>query len=67
MITADAPRLYTTGEVAGLLGEPWHRVQYAIRSHNIRPRLQCGKSWRLFDDDGVREIREALGEITRRY
>jgi hypothetical protein len=52
----------TIGEIARRLGEPIHRVEYAIRSRGIRPSGWAGNA-RVFPQDSVNEIAAVLHHI----
>ncbi len=56
------PAAPTVGEIARRLGEPLHRVQYVIRSRNIKPAVRAG-NLRIFSDPDVRYIESELRRI----
>jgi DNA-binding transcriptional MerR regulator len=51
--------LYTTGEIADILGEPPTRVQYIIAKHRLKPVQRIG-IFRLFSKEQVEAIKQAL-------
>ena len=55
----------TVGEIARRLGEPIHRIEYVIRSRNIRPTCRAG-SVRVFTDADVERIASYLRRIDDR-
>lgn len=57
--------LYTTGEIADVLGEPPTRVQYIISKHRMKPVQRIG-IFRLFDKQQVELIRRGLYNIQLR-
>ena len=50
----------TVGEIAARLDVAHHRVEYAIRAHNIPPVGRAGNA-RVFDDSALKRIKAALG------
>ena len=54
-MTASAKPLLTVGVIAHRLSVPVHRVEYAIRSRNIRPRGRAGNA-RVFTEADLRRI-----------
>ncbi|MBU0716733.1 MAG: helix-turn-helix domain-containing protein [Planctomycetes bacterium] len=62
---SPVPRLATTGEVAHLLGEPVHRIQYILRTRNIMPRATAAGA-RCFDDEAIARIRYELHLVDAR-
>ena len=66
-MTADfeSAQLKTVGVIAELVGEPLHRIEYAIRSRGIKPRAVAGNA-RVFDAPAVDQIRAALRDIADR-
>lgn len=54
--------LRTLGRAAAELGEPLHRVRYAVDTRKIEPAGRVGV-YRVFDDAGVEKIRQALAEM----
>ena len=48
-MTASLPPLLTVGVIACRLGVPVHRIEYVIRSRNIRPRGMAGNA-RVFSE-----------------
>lgn len=55
-------RALTIGEVAKRLGYPLHRIEYIIRSRNIRPRLRAGNA-RVFSGSDLQYIASVLRHI----
>lgn len=65
-MTRVLPRLATIGEVAKLLGQPLHRIEYVLRSRpHITPRATAGGA-RCFDDEAIAQIRHELNSIDAR-
>lgn len=56
------PELKTTGQVAEHLGEPIYRVEYVIKTRKIKPAGRAAR-FRLFDANGVQQIRQALDQM----
>jgi hypothetical protein len=54
--------LYTTGEIADVLGEPPTRVQYIIAKHRLKPVQRIG-IFRLFNSQQVELIRRGLYNV----
>ena len=54
--------LMTVGQIARLLKQPQHRVQYVISSRNIQESARAGRL-RIFDLDAVDQIRQELAAI----
>jgi DNA-binding transcriptional MerR regulator len=54
------PSIYTLSNLAQIMGVPAHRVSYAIRVHALEPTARVGKGIRLWCDDDLPRIREAL-------
>jgi hypothetical protein len=54
----------TVGAIARELGEPIHRVQYAIRSRDIEPEAIAG-NLRIFAHETVDQVADILREIDR--
>jgi hypothetical protein len=52
----------TIGAIARELGEPIHRVQYAIRTRGIEPECLAGNI-RVFGDDTIERVAGILNEI----
>ena len=52
----------TVGEIARRLSEPIHRVEYVIRSRNIRPESRAGNC-RVFSEAAVGRIASELKRI----
>lgn len=55
--------LLTVGEIARRLGQPLHRVEYLIRSRNIRPAGWAGHA-RVFRDADLGRIASELRRIS---
>jgi hypothetical protein len=55
----------TTGEIARRLGEPVHRIEYILRTRNIRPSGMAGNS-RVYTDADVERIATELRRIDAR-
>jgi hypothetical protein len=55
-------RSLTVGLIARRLNEPLHRVEYAIKSRNIKP-VAIGGNARIFDEQDVERIAAALLEM----
>lgn len=64
-LAVSPPSLPTVGKIAADLGEPLHRVAYAIRSRGIRPSAHAGRL-RLYDRAAVARIRQALAAMSGR-
>ncbi len=57
------PTVYpTVGEIARLLGQPLHRIEYCIRSRAIEPLATAGNA-RVFTDADVSYIASELRRI----
>jgi hypothetical protein len=63
--TGNARSFLTVGAIARRLDEPLHRVEYAIRSRDIRPVGMAG-NLRVFDDEALETIADVLREIDAR-
>jgi DNA-binding transcriptional MerR regulator len=50
------------GEIARRLGQPIHRIEYVIRSRNIKPESRAGSS-RVFSEATVNRIASELHRI----
>lgn len=60
---SQAPRLMTTGALAGLLGQPFHRIRWVLDTrHDIRPAAYAGRA-RLYTPDSVARVRYELNRI----
>jgi hypothetical protein len=57
--------LPTVGEIARRLGQPVHRVEYAVRSRRLRAAGRAG-GCRVFSEEQVALIASALAEMDRR-
>lgn len=58
-------RLLTVGEIAARLGQPIHRVSYAIKSRGIRPAAKAGQL-RVFSTECIAQVQDALDEADDR-
>ena len=58
------PKLLTVGEITRRLNEPAHRVEYVIRSRNIREAGRAG-AYRVFTEADCEYIRHELARIDR--
>jgi DNA-binding transcriptional MerR regulator len=58
------PLAPTVGEIARRYGVPVHRVEYVIRSRNIRPSGRAGNC-RIFREEDVERIASHLRHIDR--
>ena len=54
----------TVGVIAERLGCPVHRIEYLIRSRNIRPRSWAGHA-RVFTEEAVQQIEAELQRLNR--
>jgi hypothetical protein len=54
----------TVGAIARELGEPIHRVQYAIRTRDIEPEAIAG-NLRIFTPETVEQVADILRDIDR--
>jgi len=54
----------TIGAIARDLGEPVHRVQYAIKTRSIQPEAIAG-NLRIFPLEAVEHVAEILRDIDR--
>jgi hypothetical protein len=54
----------TVGAIARELGEPIHRVQYAIRTRDIEPEAMAGHI-RVFAPDTIDRVADILCDIDR--
>ncbi len=52
----------TVGAIARTLGEPLHRVQYAIRTRDIEPEAIAGNI-RVFRQTSIERVADILKEI----
>jgi hypothetical protein len=59
-----ARRALTIGAIASELGEPIHRVQYAIRTRGVEPEAVAGHI-RVFSPETVERVADILREINR--
>jgi hypothetical protein len=55
----------TVGVIARQMGEPIHRIEYIIRTRNIRPTRIVGR-YRVFDEAAVNLIVAELRRIDQR-
>ena len=51
--------LLTVGVIADRLNEPLHRIEYILRTRNIRPSALAGKA-RVFAEEDIERIAEEL-------
>ena len=58
-VPIEEPRLFTVGRIAERYGVPVHRVQYVVKSRQIRPAARAGRV-RLFDHQALGQIKLAL-------
>lgn len=56
---AKSKRLLTVGEIARLVDEPLHRIEYIIRARNIQPIHRAGNA-RVFSSTDLDRIRAEL-------
>lgn len=54
----------TMGILAQRLGVPIHRIQYLVRSRNIRPVERAGKL-RIFDEKAIETLEQELKRAYR--
>jgi hypothetical protein len=59
---ATLARLITVGEIVRQTGEDRHRIEYILRTRDIRPRGMAGNA-RVFDEDAVNLITTELQRI----
>jgi hypothetical protein len=55
----------TVGEIARRLGKPIHRIEYVLRTRNIRPSGLAGNC-RVYADEDVERIAAELQRIDAR-
>jgi hypothetical protein len=55
----------TVGEIARRLGEPVHRIEYVLRTRNIRPSGIAGNC-RVYADEDIERIAAELQHIDTR-
>jgi hypothetical protein len=55
----------TVGEIARRLGEPVHRIEYVLRTRNIRPRAIAGNC-RVYAEEDVERIATEMQRIDSR-
>jgi len=65
MSDATISRQPTVGEIARRLGQPVHRIEYVIRSRQLRPSGRAGNS-RVFAEEDVARISAELRQIDNR-
>lgn len=58
-------RMITVGKIARRLGQPVHRVEYVLRSRNIRPVAIAGNA-RVFSENTVDAVSKALRDMDLR-
>lgn len=56
------PRLLTVGQIVDRLNEPLHRVEYVIKTREVKPSGMAGHA-RVFEEHQVEEIASALRDI----
>ena len=57
----DAPaNLMTVGDIGRLLGVPFYDVRYMLSVHTEIEPVQRAGTYRLFDEAGVEQIRQAI-------
>lgn len=61
-MAASAPLVPTVGEISRRLGAPQHRIEYIVRSRDIRPVSRAGNI-RVFDESAVQFIASELRRI----
>jgi len=61
-MTGSLPYFPTVGEIARRTGYPQHRVEYVIRSRDIRPTARAGNA-RIFSEADVDRIASELRRI----
>jgi hypothetical protein len=61
-MAAKAPAALTVGEIGRRLNKPVHRIEYVLRSRNIRPASIAGNA-RVFSETDVQYIRSELRRI----
>lgn len=59
---SEPDTLLTVGEIARRLGKPLHRVEYVIRTRNVRPAGWAGHA-RVFHDADLMWIASELARI----
>ncbi len=64
-MSISAPAMPTVGEIARRLAEPVHRVEYILRTRNIRPSGIAGNS-RVYTEEDVERIAAELQGINAR-
>jgi hypothetical protein len=52
----------TVGEIARRLGQPVHRIEYVLRSRQIRPTGRAGNS-RVYSEEQVAQIEAELASM----
>ena len=61
-MSLSVPAAPTVGEIARRLGVPVHRIEYVIRSRDVRPVSRAGNA-RVFTDADITYIRSELRRI----
>ncbi|HEY7313864.1 MAG TPA: MerR family transcriptional regulator [Gemmataceae bacterium] len=64
-MSIPAPTMPTVGEIARRLAEPVHRIEYILRTRNIRPAGIAGNS-RVYAEEDVERIAAELQGIDAR-
>ena len=58
-MTTSAPSMPTVGEIARRLNKPVHRIEYVIRSRDVKPASVAGNA-RVFSEADVEYIASEL-------
>jgi hypothetical protein len=53
----------TVGEIARRLGQPVHRIEYVLRSRQIRPTGRAGNS-RVYSEEQVAQIEAEIASMS---
>ena len=64
-MSISTPTMTTIGAIARRLGQPLHRVQYVVRTRQIRP---CGRAGnvRVFPEETIEAVDAELQRIDER-
>jgi DNA-binding transcriptional MerR regulator len=62
-VSAPSP-MPTVGEIARRLNEPVHRIEYVLRTRNIKPTGLAGNA-RVYTDDDVERIADELARMNQ--
>jgi hypothetical protein len=65
VVSSTAVHLLTVGVIADRLSEPIHRIEYILRSRNVRPAGIAGTA-RVYDEEAIARIAEELRRIDAR-